>query len=274
MQTLVSLFALAALVGMALGAFGAFFNARSLFSHVVTPGLGNLFSSNQVLSAQNGSEVLRQTLYDHLLYPGGGSQALSFFTAPQNQGVTSDPSATVGDPKNIRDTNMVIGGMLSSGLAFLVEEISIYFYPGSSNVANTFTPVLFGTASTDALSATTVNAVHDVKKFYESGLLTFNILQKQYCQETPLRIFPPQTRIVWEGGYAAANLSTDPSVKLQAGNVYPIGRNFALSPCEISLQPAVQFNVILSWASAYATASANNGRVGVEFGGMLMRAAQ
>lgn len=238
-----------------------------------TPGLGQVFQRNQVISASS-SEVLRQTLYDSLLYPLLGLQNMQFFATGIGQGVTSAPGSTVGQTKSIQDTNMAQGGSLSSGLAYNIESISIYFFPGSSAVANTFTPVLFGTADTDALSTVTVNALNDIKKFYEAGVFNLHILQKDYLTEALLRKFPPQNYMRLEGALATGAVDTTPDTILQTFNAYPCGNAYVLSPLEISLQPAVTFSAELKWGSNYATASALNGRVMVEFGGMLLRASQ
>ena len=137
----------------------------------------------------NQSEIVRQRFYDFLLYPTAGQTQLTFFSQPVGQGLTTAIAATAGTPKTLWDTNLEIGNTLPSGKAYMIESIEVFFYPGSVNTANTYTPAVpnqFGTAA-----AALNSQLADVNSFYQSGLLELNILSKNYLRETPILVFPP-----------------------------------------------------------------------------------
>src|SRR3954471_5699574 len=56
------------------------------------------FNNSRVTNPQQ-SELIRNTLYDSLLYPTAGQTQLSFFATPLGQGTTSALGATVSTPK-------------------------------------------------------------------------------------------------------------------------------------------------------------------------------
>lgn len=248
---------------------------------------GHMHNSGLILSAMpsaaemaryrvtdpNQSEGLRQRLYDHLLYPLGGIQSLNFFNQQIGTGQSTAVGATVGLTKSIADTNMDVASVLPSGKEYLIETIEVYFYPGSSATANLFVPAYLATTATSALSATNVNQALDVQAFYESGVLDFRVLDKSFLIETPLRSFPPKTWLDADMTLAAADTTATTSVKLSAMHVKPDGRPYIMDP-QISLQPATNFKVSLSWPTILALPSAFNARVGVYFDGYMMRAAQ
>jgi hypothetical protein len=132
------------------------------------------FSQNRVTNPGQ-SEVIRQRLYDYQLYPAAGAQQLSFFQASIGQGITTAIGATVGSPKSQWDTNMELGGQLSSGKSYLVESIEVLFLPGASNVANTYTTAALNQFAAVAALAVT-SAIADVQQFYQTGMLELNIL--------------------------------------------------------------------------------------------------
>lgn len=215
------------------------------------------------------SEVIRQRLYDYQLYATAGAQQMSFFNAPIGQGLTTAAGATAGTPKTQWDTNMNLGGQLPSGTAYLAESIEVLFFPGSVSTANTYTAA--GVTAFAAAAAATVPAfLNDVNGFYQSGMLEFNILQKNYVRETPLVAFPPKAQ--FDGfGATASNSATVGQVSnsfLKAS-----GRPYYLDP-PITLQPAVNFEILLRWPAVVATPSGFNGRVGVILDGFVMRASQ
>ena len=162
---------------------------------------------------------------------------------------------------------MTIGGTLSSGLAFLCESVEVVFFPGSVQTANTYTPI--GMSVFNATASAAVNAaLNDVNTFYQSGLLEFNILSKNYLRETPLLAFPPKANYNLDAA-VASNSATTAEVALAQGRA--AGRPYYIDP-SISLQPAVNFEVVLKWPSAVSLAF--NGRVGVILDGYFMRASQ
>lgn len=215
------------------------------------------------------SEIIRQRLYDWQLYATAGVTQLSFFSAGIGQGVTSAQGATVGAVKSQWDTNMTLGGQLPSGLSYLVESIEVIFAPGSVSTANTYTPAnlsLFNAAN----SATVTNQLNDVNTFYQSGMLEFNVLSKNYLRETPLYCFPPKAALDIASGLATTSATAGLVANVLAKAA---GRPYYVEP-EISLQPAMNFEVLLRWPAAVATGSGFNARVGVILDGYMMRASQ
>lgn len=218
---------------------------------------------------QNQSEVIRQRLFDYQLYPLAGLQEFTFFSQGVGQGVTSTNGAAVGSGKTRADTNMQLNGQLPSGMEYLIESIEVDFTPGTSATANTFIPAGPTTAATAVLAAAPVSAVMDMNLVYNTGLLTFTVLNKQQLQETPLRSFPPKTWMQYDSSLATTNATL--SLAVSKGSVQ--GRPYYLEP-PISLQPASSFTVSIATPGAQALPSGFNGRLGVIFDGYLRRAAQ
>lgn len=226
------------------------------------------FTSNRVTNPGQ-SEIVRQRLYDYQLYPLAGSQQLSFFQAPIGQGVTTALGATVGAAKSQWDTNMELGGQLPSGKSFLVESIEVLYLPGASNAANTYTTAnLSQFAAVSALALTA--AIQDVQQFYSSGMLELNILSKNYLRETPLLAFPPKAHL----DLSAASATNSATTSLVAQTLAKAaGRPYYIEP-RVTLQPAVNFEVLLRWPALVPTISTNNARVGVILDGYQLRASQ
>jgi hypothetical protein len=215
------------------------------------------------------SEIVRQRLYDWQLYPLAGTAQLTFFSQPPGQGVTTAQGATVGTAKTLWDTNLEIPNTLPSGKSFLVESIEVIFVPGSSATANTFVPRLLGDFNATADDAA-VSMSNDSNLFYNSGLLEFNILSKNYLRETPLMAFPPKAAIDGPAAIATNGAATG-AISIAALTAH--GRAYYVEPM-ICLQPAVNFEIVLRWPSVVATPSGFNGRVGVILDGYLLRASQ
>lgn len=234
------------------------------------------FSSARVTNP-GMSEAVRQRLYDYQVYAAGGVQQMNFFQQPVGQGVTSSVGAVVGTPKTYGDTNMQLGGQLPSGAQYLAQTVEVQFFPGSSAAANNFTPQTI-TAFNAAAAAAVTASVDDVNKFYQSGWLEFNILQKNYVREAPLITFPPQTTLSFSGA-----LALTPSTQTAAGAaaINEAALAFARAdgatyeiPGGLLLQPGMNFVVSLNWPAAVGTVSTFNGRVGVIVDGWLQRASQ
>lgn len=263
-----------ATIGAALSAFAAQLWANLTAPSVLHPQRGVIdvaslgFDAGAVVNASQ-SEVIRQRLYDFQLYATAGVGQLSFFQTPVGQGVTSALGGTVGSTKTFNDTNMQLAGQLPSGIAYKVESIEVQFYPGSVSTANTYTPANVGQWATVSAAALT-NQVNDVNTFYQSGMLEFNILNKNYLRETPLQAFPPKTGLDAFGAHATNSATTAQvsTVLAKAG-----GRPYYLD-LPITLKPAVNFEVVLKWPAPVATPSGFNARVGVILDGLLMRASQ
>jgi len=226
------------------------------------------FTSNRVTNPGQ-SEIVRQRLYDYQLYPAAGSQQLSFFQAPIGQGVTTALGATVGAAKSQWDTNMELGGQLPSGKSYLVESIEVLFLPGASATANTYTTANLSQFAAVAALALTA-AIQDVQQFYSSGMLELNILSKNYLRETPLLAFPPKAHLDLSAAVATNSATTSEVAQTLAK---ASGRPYYIEP-RVTLQPAVNFEVLLRWPALVPTISTFNARVGVILDGYMLRASQ
>lgn len=215
------------------------------------------------------SEIIRNTLYDTALYPAAGLAQILFFQQQIGTGVTTALGGTVGSTKTQHDTNMTGAGTLPSGIAFCIESVEVLFLPGSVATANTYTPATLG-IFTAAVAATTFAALNDINTFYQSGMLELNILAKNYLREAPMLKFPPKCVLQVDGflaGTAAAGTVGG------AGMAKATGRPYYVEP-KILLQPAVNFEVKITWPAAVATPSTFNGRVQVTLDGGFQRASQ
>jgi hypothetical protein len=213
------------------------------------------------------SEIIRQRLYDYQIYANAGTTQLSFFQQPVGSGLTSALGGTVGAVKTLFDTNMTLGGTLPSGQAFMIESIEVCFFPGSVTTANTYTPIGMSVFNATA-AASVAAAANDVNTFYQSGLLELNILSKNYLRETPLLAFPPKANFALDAAVASNSATTAEVALLQAR---ASGRPYYIDP-SISLQPAVNFEVVIRFPAAVALSF--NARVGVILDGYFMRASQ
>lgn len=226
------------------------------------------FMANRVTNPGQ-SEIIRNRFYDYQLYPTAGQTQLTFFSAAIGQGITTALGATVGTGKTLHDTNLEMPNTLPSGKSFLVESIEVLFLPGSVSTANTYTPATIGIFNATAAAAI-FGPSNDVNTFYQSGMLEFNVLSKNYLRETPLMAFPPKAMLDVSAA-VASNSATTAVNGLQL--VKAIGRPYYVEP-KITLQPAVNFEVLLKWPGAVATPSGFNARVGVILDGNFMRASQ
>jgi hypothetical protein len=226
------------------------------------------FAANGVINPAQ-SEIIRNRLYDFLLYPAAGTTQLTFFSLPVGQGITSAQGATVGSAKTLSDTNMQLGGQLPNGQMYVVESIEVLFLPGSVSTANTYTPAAvyaFAAVAAAAVGA----AVNDVNLILQTGQLDFNILNKNYLREPMLMAFPPKAMTELSAAIAS-NSATTSLVSAQLAKA--AGRPYYIDP-KISIRPAVNFEVKISWPGAVAPTSGFNGRIGVLFDGGFMRASQ
>ena len=231
------------------------------------PGM-NDFNSRRV-SNPDQSEVIRNRLYDYLLYPTAGQSQLTFFSQPVGQGITTAQGAPVGSGKTYFDTNIELANTLPSGKAYMVESIEVLFTPGAVATANTYTPAalsLFNTAAAAAVLA----QLNDVNSIYQSGMLEFNILSKNYLRETPLMAFPPKAHLDVFAA-VASNSATVGEVGIAFAKAS--GRPYYIQP-NITLQPAMNFEVKITWPAPFATPSGFNARMGVILDGYVMRASQ
>lgn len=218
---------------------------------------------------RTGVEGIKQTLYDHLLYPQAGINQLNFFALPKGQGVTTALGAAVGAAKTQADTNMESAGQLPAGKSFLATSIEVMFYAGASAAANTYVqaaPGLF-----DAVAAlAVVAAVNDVNAFYQSGSLRLFIGSKDYVNEGPLGRLPPKTHLGLNAGVASNSATT---AEVGAVNAYAAGAPYVIDP-PIYLENNQNFVVEMNWPGLVPMPSGFNGRVGVVLGGYTYRNSQ
>lgn len=226
------------------------------------------FAQNRVTNPGQ-SEIVRNRLYDYQLYPTAGASQLAFFQQSVGQGITTALGAAVGTNKSLWDTNLEIAGTLPSGKSFLIESIEVLFLPGSVATANTYTPAAQSLFAAVAAAAVAVQ-LNDVNAFYQSGMLELNVLSKNYLRETPLLAFPPKAHLDLSGAISS-NSATTSEVATVLGKAS--GRPYYVDP-KITLQPAVNFEVLLRWPGLVATPSGFNARVGVILDGYFMRASQ
>ncbi len=230
------------------------------------------FAANRVTNP-NQSQVLRQRLYDYQVYPTAGQSQMTFFAQPIGSGVTSAQGATVGTSKTEADTNMRIGGQLPNGMGYMIQSIEVFFIPGNTATANTFVPQRLAQSSAGADAATVLAAVqqfNDVNVIRNSGTLKLRVLEKVFLTETPLLAFPPKTFFDVDGAIASNAAGTAVTV---TGSAKAAGRPYYLDT-PISLQAAMNFEVIITWPGAVATPSGFNGRIGVIFDGFQYLASQ
>lgn len=214
-------------------------------------------------------QIVRQSLYDTVLYPTAGVNQINLFVNPQGAGQSVHPSAPAGQVKSVFDTNMVVSGQLPRFQQFVVESIELYFQPGSVATANLFAlspPAAFTAVAASAIVA----AANDVNVFYNSGFLKFTVSNGDLLVESPLRKFPPKADIGFDVALAS-NSATTGVVSLLYGSAK--GRPYMLQPL-ITLQDNAQFTISLNWTNALATPSTFNGQVRCILDGYSIRATQ
>lgn len=220
-------------------------------------------------------EVIRQSIYDAELYPFTGQQQILLYQRQIGAGFTTAIGAAVGTPKTNADTNMTLAGQLPALLNFLLQSVEIRFEPGTSNVANTFTPARWSNA-TDPASLAIANANlaawNDFQQFVLSGWLVLRIGNKDYLTEAPLNRFPPKTRYDLFSAFAADGPVATPAVyRAQVADMG--GRPYFIDP-PVSIMSNQNFSVTLNFPTAIPTLSGFNGRVNSILDGFTFRASQ
>lgn len=219
-------------------------------------------------------EVIRQTLYDAELYPLGGQQQILLFQRQVGAGFTTAIGAPAGTPKTLADTNMQLAGQLPALLNFVLQSIELRFEPGTSIVANTWTPAPWGQFA-DPVSVAAANALlaqqEDFRTFVQAGWLVLRIGNKDYLIEAPLNRFPPKTYYNATVAFAADGLAV--------GGVYRklidqlTGRPYFVDP-PISLMSNQNFSVTLNFPAPIPLPSGFNGKVNCVLDGFTFRASQ
>ncbi len=144
---------------------------------------------------------------------------------------------------------MDLAGQIPKGQNFLVESISIEFFPG--------------VAIDDSVQS---EFAQDVQRVASSGVLEFRVGSKLYKNEGPLGIYPPNYHQI---GYSALS---DTSVTTLTSYLYAsnTGKEHEIVP--VKLTSNQNFSVNLAW-SVVQTISAD-ARIGVRLNGRLFRNAQ
>jgi hypothetical protein len=191
---------------------------------------------------QGGKERIDAALWDSLLYTSTATTQLIFFN---NTRATIDLS------------NMRVSGQLPAPESFLVRAIRVYFKNRPESTA------------TAAGGAVQPDSLNDIQLLIATGVLTFNIGQKDYGIY-PLSLLPA-------GGGPSGNLAVDNV--LIAGGAASFGQNgvpdsralFALCyPVLINSQ--INFNCTLTWPAAVTLI--RNVNIEVTLDGDLIRAIQ
>ena len=233
------------------------------------------FAANQA-QVQGKLEIIKQPLYDRIIYPAAGlAGALTFFANPQGNGQSSESGTAAGTAKGLQDTNMTQNGQLPAPQAFWIESSQAKVDPGSVATANTYVtqvPTLF-----NATAAATVQAgANDVNAILNSGALQLTVGQKNYYQLGPLDQFPPQSRKRMDTSAGIAGTNAQPAA-FGAQLMYADGANGLpvrkLDP-GVAVPTGMNFAVMANWAAAIATPSGFNARIAVHLDGYQLRAAQ
>lgn len=228
-----------------------------------------LFAAH-IAAVQGKIEIIRQPLYDRLLYPTAGQQSFSFFSVPVGSGNSSEPLAAAG-VKSIADTNMTQNGQLPAPQAFWLEDIQVYVDSGGTATANLYSNV----APVQALAVAAVAAgnagIIDKQAIMNAGVLLLSVGQKVYFQDGPIYTFPPKHRFRVDA--AIGNSDTTTHNEIFAGACYADGEPRRLVP-GLGLPTGMNFGVEVRYAALVTTASGFNARMKIALGGWLFRAAQ
>lgn len=208
---------------------------------------------------RRGYEAIRQNFYDSNAYPAAGVQALAFFQVPKGQG-----TGFGGAAKTPSDTNMDLAGQLPAQQEFVVESISVEFWPTTPTVAAQM-PAAFGAQAI-------AQVVNDAYIFTRSGNLTFFIGSKNYVVEGPMNKFPSKQNFHLDAALSDATTAGS-AFQSRVAYGYALGEPYRLSPLKILLISNQNFNVTLNWQEG-VQAITNPARVFVRLNGMLFRASQ
>lgn len=223
-----------------------------------------------IAAVQGKIEIIRQPLYDRLIYPTAGLASFTFFALPIGNGFSSEPFAAAA-AKTLADTNMTQNGQLPAPQAFWLEDIQAYVEAGGVATANLFSNV----APVQALAVAAVAAgnagILDKQAILNFGFLVLNIGQKPYFNDSPMYTFPPKQRFRIDA--AIGNADTTTHNEVFAGAAYADGEPRRLVP-GLGLATGFNFNVTVNYPVLVATPSGFNARMKISLGGWLFRAAQ
>lgn len=197
-------------------------------------------------------EGIREPLYDYLPYDSGTALQLGFF---QRQAGTSGVT--------FADTNMPGAGQLPKGWKFVVDAISIDYFPGS-NAANYVRQDPVKAAA--AIAAP--NFANDVYAIASRGFLQFNVGQKPYLT-APLLDFPSMSGLFITPGVALENEAAGAN-QITCDYARVTGKPFQLNPV-LPLDENTGFVVTLNWAAAVVMPSGFDPLVRVTLHGTKFR---
>lgn len=223
-----------------------------------------------IAAVQGKIEIIRQPLYDRMLYPTAGLQQIQFFTLPIGNGFSSEPLAAAG-AKTLADTNMTQNGQLPAPQAFWLEDIQVYVEAGDTATANLFSDIAPLQVLAVAAAAAGNAGIIDKYAILGSGYLTLTIGQKPYFTDGPMYTFPPKHRMRLDGAIGNADTTTHNSVLMAA--LYADGEPRRIVP-GLGLATGFNFGVTVNYPVLVATPSGFNARMKVALGGWLFRAAQ
>lgn len=206
------------------------------------------------------NDVIWNPLYDFQSYTAAGFTELIFFAQQQGQGTTSAAGAT--GPKTEADTNMTNAGMLPQNNEFYCTGIEVSFVPGVQPGVGNITLADFADSY-----------VNDIYALGKSGVLSFKIQDRDYCQDTPLNMFPDTTRLALESSFGFvfdADQATGVVERVAYANWS--GEPYTITP--VYIESNQSFRVKLNWPAALALPSGVTGRIGVRLNGYLIRTAQ
>ena len=224
-----------------------------------------------IAAVQGKIEIIRQPLYDRLLYPTAGLTVFSFFSLPIGNGFSSEPLAAAG-VKSLSDTNMTQNGQLPSPQAFWLEDIQVYAESGGVATANLYSAV--PPVQALAIAAVAAGNAGIIDKFAilsSGGFLVLTIGQKPYFTDGPLYTFPPKHRMRLDGTIGNSDTTTHNMVAGFAA--YADGEPRRIVP-GLGLATGFNFGIEVRYPVLIPTPSGFNARVKVSMGGWLFRAAQ
>jgi hypothetical protein len=191
-------------------------------------------------------EIVRQPFYDFQSYPAAGSTQLLFFQVPAGQ-----------SSKTLADTNMTLAGQFPSPTTFLVEDIQVAFFPGS-------------TVSQSVAAARALNNWIDVVAVSQAGWLEFTVGSKVLFRDAPIGKFPTNFTVGGIASIAAldSDLTTTSTADVQFARM--VGKVYETIP--IAIPQSQNFSVSLNFASAVSVQ--NGARIGVILNGVYYRLSQ
>lgn len=216
-------------------------------------------------------EVIEQELYDRVVYPTAGLNQFAFFTQPKGAGFSSE-TGNAGNTKTDADTNMTQNGQLPAPQAFWIDNVQVDFDPGSSAAtANTYvTQQAFVSAAAPAAATGIITGDTDKWAVLNAGWLQLFIGQKPYYQNGPMAYLPPRAQKRVDAAVGGNSATT---ANFAAKAIWTFGGVRTLDP-GLGLPTGVNFGVNINFPVLVPTPSTFNGRLKVQLGGWLFRAAQ